>query len=280
VSALLDFTDKRPTVGANRYGIVSAYDFTSADVPRKVIGPGDAFPRLNGSWKTSPLAQKLALQCVTTITGSTYIDLGFVASQVGWGSATNPRSILVSAYAKHGDNNGSILSMGASSGTGYFALFRNGWNEASFSYWGGPDISNFQVKADAVDSIWTMAYSYDGNGNHAITVCDRSVLGAVRGWYSTTASGSTNMAIANTNTARIGLRTNGDIAWSGAGGNGLYLLGLSNQAWSANVRKELALEPRKIFAPVQRGIWVGAVVAPGGASNAPRYFHRTQAGQA
>jgi hypothetical protein len=42
----------------------------------------------------------------------------------------------------------------------------------------------------------------------------------------------------------------------------------------------LGVNPWQLFAPLPRRIWIAPTTAIGGASNAPRYFHRTQAGQA
>lgn len=59
-------------------------------------------------------------------------------------------------------------------------------------------------------------------------------------------------------------------------GNGVAAI-FFRGAFTDNDVAELRANPWQVFADIPRRIWVGAA-AVGGASNAPRYFHRTQAG--
>lgn len=71
------------------------------------------------------------------------------------------------------------------------------------------------------------------------------------------------------------LRSTAALHWAGKTG----LVAVFNRKLSDAEIKSLSDNPWQIFQPAARAIWV-PVGAAGGASNAPRYFHRTQSGQA
>jgi hypothetical protein len=101
------------------------------------------------------------------------------------------------------------------------------------------------------------------NGTLVDTVASSGALS-----YDTTATG--NVLVSGWSSAAAGGTFLGDV----------YLAAFWSRKLANDEIKSLYVNPWQIFAPIQREIWTGPTVAIGGASNAPRYFHRTQAGQA
>jgi len=139
-----------------------------------------------------------------------------------------------------------LLSGGASSGVGNFQFaMRGASNHLSMRFWGGPDWDSISYKPVTVPSINTFVYTYDGAGVHNATICDRDVQGNIRGWYTPSASGSNG--VSDVNTLKIGARTDGINDPMTNTGDGIFLVGLSDQRWTAVQRRALALNPFSIL---------------------------------
>jgi hypothetical protein len=105
-----------------------------------------------------------------------------------------------------------------------------------------------------------------GNGTNALFYRDGAQIASV------SVTGLTDMT---NNALGIGL------GYSGVTPTGVITkAAIYKRALSPGEIRFLTTYPWQSFAPLQREIWTGPTAAIGGASNAPRYFHRTQAGQA
>jgi len=229
----------------NPYGFRSVFNFSEPYGAKKLIGPGRPLI-LNGSWRSRPRGPfGLAATPVASIVAATALDMGLKASQVGWGSSSRPWSMLYCFFAIGTTTNGSLLTAGQTTDAGNFLFSMNGAsNFLSIRFWGSPDWDSIVYKPVTVPSITTFVYTYDGAGAHNATICDRDVQGNIRAWYTPSASGSST--ISDVNAVRIGIRLDGVSPMTGTG-DGIFLVGLSDQKWTAVQRRALALNPFSIL---------------------------------
>jgi hypothetical protein len=114
-----------------------------------------------------------------------------------------------------------------------------------------------------------------------ITTFDKIAGVLVTNW---TAAGQTSWfkrpgkpVVSWTDTLAIVSPTDFSVNLCAAGTIGIELAAISSGILNATQARSLLENPWQVFAPLERNIF--QPVAAGGASNAPRYFHRTQSGQ-
>ena len=229
----------------NPYGFRSVFNFSEPYGAKKLIGPGRPLI-LNGSWRSRPRGPfGLAASPVATIDAATSLDMGLKASQVGWGASARPWSMLYCFFSVGTSTDGALLAGGADSGVGNFQFaMRGASNHLSMRFGGVPDWDSIIYKPVTVPSITTFAYTYGGFGAHNAIICDRDVQGNIRGWYAPSASGSST--ISDVNAVRIGVPFDGGSPMTNTG-DGIFLVGLSDQRWTSVQRRALALNPFSIL---------------------------------
>lgn len=160
---------------------------------------------------------------------------------------------------------------------GYFAL-NSGSGRGILSFGGGNN-RNIYFWGNGADLASGVDWRTDGKLQH-VFITSAGGSGTSMVFYRDgvqIASGTTPGIVSLTNpTLHVGDFNNG---WNATPTGTIFKTAYYRRALSALEVFSLYFNSWQVFAPLTCRIWVGAAAA-GGASNAPRYFHRTQAGQA
>jgi len=169
----------------------------------------------------------------------------------------------------------------------YMAADPASWPGSGVSYYAtGTDRFHFGLSwNDSMNAIQPTAVKDNGGlnlggGNYTVTFpYEEHVMVTVSAWGAINCYRGASPTAAVTDTA-LGTYGNDSRKAFQAGGIPMFYQYLYNRILTNQEDREIIRAPFQIFKPVRSCIWVPVGAAIGGASNAPRFFHRTQAGLA
>lgn len=249
---------------ANGVPPLIALNFTQVDPQNGGIKGQSSGWSLSSGASVIQSSAGVAYKNTNATAGSLFGAANLLASEITTNSAWAAATFVGGAYVSQGSGINSIVGYADATDFTGLAVWINSSSVLQFGCQmvGLPVLTGPTLVAGRV---YHCVWGRDDAGNYAVWI---------NGSLYASASG-TNSNVANLSNERVavgGHFSNAARAYSGS--VSLFLL---NQGSPFAFGRKLSENLWQIYAPLPRRLWVGAA-AVGGASNAPRYFHRTQAG--